>query len=247
MESLRTVEKAIDVLFHLQAQTVPQGVTAIGRALEMPKSSTHRLLTALGRRGLVERDERGRYRSGIALVALALGALDCDPVVRAARPVLEAEVEELGETVFLVGARGGRIVVLDKAEGSGFLRASPRIGASVPVHATAVGKLFLALAPESIAMPAGRLEAFTPATRANLRDLAREIERARRRGFAENVDEWILGLSVIAAPVLVKGRIWAAVAVAASTQRLATLGPERVARRTVAAAERIAARLEGRE
>ncbi len=246
VESLGTVEKAIDVLFHLHERGVPQGVTAIGRALEMPKSSTHRLLTALGRRGLVESDERGRYRPGIALMALALGALDSDPVVMAARPALESAVEELGETVFLVGARGRRLVVLDKAEGTGFLRASPRIGTSVPVHATAVGKLFLALAPESIPMPAGRLESFTPATPANARDLAREIERAHRRGFAENVDEWIPGLSVIAAPVVVKGRMRAAVAVAASTQRLAKLGSERVARRAISAAEHTAARLEGR-
>ena len=68
----------------------------------------------LGRRGLVERDASGRYRPGMGLVALGLGALGREPVVAAARPLLEADAAELGETVFLVGARAGRLIVLDK-------------------------------------------------------------------------------------------------------------------------------------
>jgi DNA-binding IclR family transcriptional regulator len=96
MESPGTVEKAVDVLFHLHGESGPRGVTAIGRALGLPKSSTHRLLSALGRRGLVERDERGRYRPGIALVALGLGTLEGEPIVAAARPVLEEAAHSLG-------------------------------------------------------------------------------------------------------------------------------------------------------
>ena len=65
-----TVEKAIDILFHLHGAPASRGVTEIARQLGLAKSSVHRLLAALTRRGLVERDERGRYRPGIGLVAL---------------------------------------------------------------------------------------------------------------------------------------------------------------------------------
>ena len=37
-------------------------------ALDLPKSSAHRLLSALTRRGLLERNERGQYCPGIGLV-----------------------------------------------------------------------------------------------------------------------------------------------------------------------------------
>src|SRR5258706_7680946 len=144
MQPLTSIEKAVDVLFHLHGSAVPVGVTQLGRAVGLPKSSVHRLLASLLSRGLVQQDERGCYEPGIGLVALGLGAQDRDPLVCAARPVLEAEAAATGETVFLVAARSGRLVVLDKAEGTGFLRASPQIGSTVPVHATAVGKLFLA-------------------------------------------------------------------------------------------------------
>ena len=55
-------------------------------------------------------------------MALGLGALESDPIVVAARPVLEEGAQALGETFFLVAARAGCLVVLDKAEGTGFLR-----------------------------------------------------------------------------------------------------------------------------
>lgn len=243
MEPGGAIEKAVQVLFHLHGCPSPQGVTAVGRALGIPKSSAHRLLSALGRRGLVERDGRGRYRPGIGLVALGLGALERDPVVAAARPVLEAEAEALGETFFLVAVRSGRLVVLDKVEGTGFLRAAPRIGQEVPVHATAVGKLFLAFG--DAAPPPECLERFTEHTRADARSLAREVERTRSRGFAENREEWIPGLHVVAAPVATGGRLRGAIAVAAPAARMAELVPERVARRVQEAAARVSARLSG--
>ncbi|MGE4607065.1 MAG: IclR family transcriptional regulator [Myxococcota bacterium] len=252
METLSTVEKAIDVLFHLHAETTSQGVTSIGRSLGLPKSSAHRLLSALRRRGLVEKDASGRYRPGIGLVALGLGALDREPVVAAARPVLQSEADEIGETVFLVGARAGRLIVLDKAEGSGFLRASPRVGSTVPVHATAVGKLFLAFGSGAIELADGDLEKFSDETVTDRGRLEREVARVAVQGHASNTDEWIAGLSVVAAPVRVSlggpqspSRMEAAVAFAAATVRMQALGTQQVARRAVDAAARIGARLEG--
>jgi DNA-binding IclR family transcriptional regulator len=235
-------------LFHLHAQPGSCGVTAIGRTLGLSKSSTHRLLTALSRRGLVEKDDRGRYRPGIGLVALGVGALDREPIVAAARPVLEAEAQVLGETVFLVAARAGRIIVLDKLEGEGFLRAAPRVGSTVPVHATAVGKLYLAFGDGSVEASAGDLTRFSDETITERAALDDAVARAAERGFAENFDEWIPGLSVVAAPVVATasaGRLLAALAVAAPTPRMRSLGGDEMGRRMMAAAARVAARFEG--
>ncbi len=249
MEAQSTVDKAIDVLFHLHAEPRSRGVTAIGRALGLSKSSTHRLLAALSRRGLVEKDDRGRYRPGIGLVALGVGALDREPIAAAARPVLEAEARALGETVFLVAARAGRLVVLDKSEGEGFLRAAPRVGSTVPVHATAVGKLYLAFGDGSVELPPGELERFSDRTLSDRAALEGAVARAAARGFAESTDEWIPGLSVVAAPVLSRasgGRMLAALALAAPTPRMRALGRDAMARRMLEAAARVAARFEGR-
>jgi len=239
-----TIEKALDVLFHLHEVGQPLGLTAIARALALPKSSVHRLLAALRRRGLVEQDERGRYGIGVALIALGLGALAREPLATAAHPILEQAAAEVGETFFLVVARAGRLIVLDKAEGSGFLRAAPLLGSSVPVHATAVGKLYLLHAPEQVELQA--LTPYTERTLANQAALAAELERVRQQGWASNLDEWQPGLSVLAAPIQVGGRLLGTVALALVSPRLQDMGLEKLARRVVHAAESIAFRLEGK-
>lgn len=246
MDSLSSIDKAVDVLFALHGSGTALGVTALGRELGLPKSSAHRLLATLARRGLVERDEAGRYRPGVALVTLGLGALEREPLVAIARETLQSEAAALGETVFLVAARAGRLFVLDKAEGSGFLRAAPRVGDPVPIHATAVGKLFLALAPDQVALPAGPLERFTPRTPASRRALEPALAQVRARGHAENRDEWIPGLSVVAAPVIARGELRGSLAMAAPTARMDALAREAAAQRLCAAGARVGLRLEGR-
>jgi DNA-binding IclR family transcriptional regulator len=243
LELSGTIEKAVEVLFHLHREASPCGVTAIGRALGLPKSTAHRLLAALGQRGLVERDERGRYRPGIALVALGLGVLEHEPVVVAAEGVLEETAKDVGETVFLAAARSGRLIVLDKREGSGFLRAAPRVGAEIPVHATAIGKVYLAFAPALLAR--APLTEFTPRTTTDPKRLAQELERVRNRGWAENEDEWTAGLAGVAAPVQLRGRLVAALAIAGPTSRLSRDQRGHFVARVRDAAEHIAARLEG--
>jgi IclR family acetate operon transcriptional repressor len=245
MEAAGTVEKALDVLFHLHAAGRAQSLGAIAAALALPKSSAHRLLASLARRGLVDRDADGRYQPGIALVALGLGALERAPVVRAARPVLEEEARALGHTLFLTALRGGAITVLDKVEGPGFLRAAPQIGATVPVHATAVGRLHLAYEPERVPLPSGPLERFTERTRADGDAIAAEVERARTQGFAENREEWMRGLVVIAAPVLVGGRLVASLAVGAPSAAVPVAQVAGIGARLLAAARQVAVRLEG--
>jgi IclR family acetate operon transcriptional repressor len=238
--SAATVEKAIDVLFHLHDRREPWGVSELGRALQLPKSSVHRLLVSLRRRGLVESDERGRYRPGIALLALGLGVLEREPLVAAARSVLEAEAAELDETFFLVAARAGRLTVLDKVEGTGFLRAAPRVGSFVPARDTAVGKLYLAHASDVLT---GEPHA-PPSDPARLE---RELASVRRRGFAENLGGWIEGLAVFAAPVLINERLHGAIATALPTPRLARVDKRVVTERVIRAAARVGARLLGRE
>jgi len=237
------IDKALDVLFFLHAEPEPRGVTDIGRALALPKSTAHRLLAALRRRALVEQDEGGRYRPGVGVLVLAAGLLDREPLVAAAQPVLEREAADFGETFFLVAARGGRLLVLAKAEGTGVLRVSPAIGSRVPALATAVGKLYLAHAPHllSDAEPTR----FTTHTIVDRDRLTREVDAAKSRGFAVNDEEWLEDVAVVAAPVLVEGGMVGGVCTAMSGSRFGARELADVGRRVIQAATSIASRMEG--
>jgi DNA-binding IclR family transcriptional regulator len=250
MDSLTSLDKAIDLLEHLHDAGAPRGITEIARALGVPKSSAHRLLKTLVRRGLAEQDSYGRYGCGPALIALGLGALEREPIAALARPVLEAEAAAVGETVFLVAPRGRELVVLDKAEGQGFLRAAPRVGQTVPIAATAVGRLAMAFDPARFSPEEHPPVAFTTATQLARDVVAGAIERARSDSYALNRGEWIEGLSVAAAPILGAQEppaFLGAIAFAAPTPRLDALGPHAIAQRAVAAARLISLRHAGRD
>jgi IclR family transcriptional regulator, acetate operon repressor len=193
---------------------------------------------SLRRRGLVERDGKGRYRPGSALLALGLGVLDREPLVAAARPCLETASETLGETFFVVAARGGKLTVLDKVEGTGFVRAAPRLGSKIPVEHTAVGKLYRALAPGALAEE--------ERARARSDGLERELVAVRKLGYAENLGEWTRGMFVLAAAVVAHGSMLGAVAAALSAAHAERLDRKLVARVVVDAAQRVAARMEGK-
>lgn len=243
-EATGAIEKALDLLFYLHSCSGPRGVSEIGRELGVPKSSAHRLLASLGRRGLVEQDELGRYQPGIALLALGLGALEREPLATAAHPILERESEATGETAFLTVARAKRIIVLDKREGRALLRVAPTIGSEVPVHASAVGKLHLAFAPESVTLPPEPWPVFTGQTPSTRADLEREVRQAKKRGWATNREEWIPGMTVVAAPVLLRERMLGCVVIAAPSSRVNSAHQTALAARVVQAAADIAARLE---
>jgi DNA-binding IclR family transcriptional regulator len=245
MEQPGTVEKASDVLFFLSAQRASCGLSQIARSLELPKSSAHRLLQSLRHRHLVETDGRGRYRLGAGCIALGLGAAEQDALVRQIRPILEEQARRVGETCFLVAARARTLIVLDKVEGSSFLRASPQVGASVPVHATAVGKVYLAFAPDLVALDEP-LDVYTPETKPTLAALEPTVREARRAGYSHSEDEWQLGLSAAAAPIRVGGRVLGTIAMALATPRVRELGVARIAAAVVAAAEQAASALDER-
>ena len=250
MAGAATVEKALDVLFHLHDAEGSLGLGEIARALGLAKSSCHRLLAALAARELVEQDASGRYRPGLALLSLGLGVQRREPVVERAREFLETEAAALGETVFLVAERRGTLRVLDKCEGSGFLRAAPAVGDVIPADVTAAGKLYRAYAverpdPAPSAGPTG--DPVRPDADGAALSTA-EREAIRKQGYAVNRDAWIEGLSVLAVPIAGAPRagsppLAAVIALAAASTRFEALGEAQVAERLIAAAAAIGERL----
>ena len=241
---MTTIDKALDALFLLSAHPNAMRLVDVARDLDMPRSSAHRVLAPLTRRGLVERTRDGRYTVGLGLLTLGLGASRREPLAVAAKPVLEAAAADLGETFFLVILRAGKLVVLEKAEGNGFLRAAPQLGSSVPVHATAVGKLFLAHRVDDIEIE--DFQRYTAATLRSRKALLTAAAEAGRAGYAVNDEEWQPGLTVVAAPVMVNDDMHGAVALATISARYEDIGRANAVRRVRHAAEGIALRMEGR-
>jgi IclR family acetate operon transcriptional repressor len=175
------------------------GTNEIARRLGTSASTTSRQLATLVEAELVEHvPATGRYRLGIRLVALATSVLARLDVRAVAHPHLETLAAELGETATLSVSGDPDAITVDVVRSPRYIADGSQLGRPSIAHATAAGKVMLAF---DGTRPPRELQGYTPRTITDPAHLDAEIERVRRRGWADAFEERELGLHAIAAPV----------------------------------------------
>ena len=133
------VDKVAAVLETLEVG--PASLSELVTATGMPRATAHRLAVALGRHGLVGRDDEGRFVLGLRLLGLARAAAEALPLRTRARPALEALRNETGESVQLyVPDEGGRRCVLSLQSPHGLRWIVPE-GALLPLDRGSAGHI----------------------------------------------------------------------------------------------------------
>jgi DNA-binding IclR family transcriptional regulator len=193
------VERAAAVLGAL-AEGGELGTNELARRTRLHPSSVSRLLATLVDAGMAEHVvETGRYRLGLRLVELGNAVLARLDLREVARPHLRALVEETGETATLSAPGDPDAITVDFVQSASSVQSVARVGRPSVAHATATGKVALAFG--DVALPSGRLRAFTARTIVDRGELAREIERVRKQGWAQAAGEREDDLNAVAAPV----------------------------------------------
>ncbi len=225
-------------------------VSEAAELLGVARSTAHRLLSALRRRGFVMQDRpNGAYRPGPALNAVGMAAMSSIEIRQFVRPVLEELRDDTSESTSLAILEGTWVRFVDGAESMRSVRVGNRTGIIKPAHATAIGKAILA------AIPLQELERHypfeqlpkggTPRALATRQGLLAALEEVRAAGYACNWEESSEGVSAIG--VVLRdylGTPIAALAIAAPTSRMGSLtAVHAFAPLALAAAEKVCERL----
>jgi DNA-binding IclR family transcriptional regulator len=215
----QAVERAAALVATAVRADEPLGFAELVESCDLAKSTASRLLTALERAELLERDGTGLYRAGPLFWLYAARHDRWDELVRLARPTLEQLGADTRETVNLAVAQGDRVIQVGQVDSQYMLGTRDWTQIDVPPHASALGKVLYAYA--ALPVPRGRLEQLTTRTLADGVALERQLGQARRRGWAVTVDELEIGLCGIAVPVRGgTGEVVASLGVSGPTQRL---------------------------
>jgi DNA-binding IclR family transcriptional regulator len=98
--------------------------------------------------GFVEQDPGSKvYRAGSALTEIGLAVVRDMDVRAVARPIMEALVRDLDETVHLGTLDRTELIFLDSVESTRMVRVGSRMGYRLPAHLTAIGRAVLAFLP----------------------------------------------------------------------------------------------------
>ena len=205
---MKNGEKSIGKLFDLVELISSSRGGISGRELSaasgIPVSTVFRMLKFLSGAGYV-RARGGVYLLGTGFVRLGNMAREQNPLMTVARPVLEELSAVTMETVHLAELKDRRIIYVDKVDGVRPVRMGSMIGKTAPLHCTGVGKAILAFLPEAeqeTILARMEYQPFTANTIRSAEEMAEELVRIRRAGFATDDCEHEEGVFCVASPIL---------------------------------------------
>jgi len=222
---IASLQKGIDLLFLFSEAEPVLSLQDIAARLELPRSSTYRLVATLRRAGLVVHDPAARrYRLGARLLRLHSAVIRPMDLRTLALPFLRELVERSSETAHLTERRGDVGVIVEVVESPYALRMAPRRGETFPLHAGALGRAILALLPPRdinrivASAPRRRVAPNTPTTPAAIRRLLGQV---RKVGHAVSIQELTDGACGVSAPLLrADGQAIGSIGVSGPMQRL---------------------------
>ncbi len=200
----RSLEHGISILEAFSVDSPELGVSEISRTLDLTKSTVHRLLTTLVKRGYLVQDEDTRkYRLSLRMYEIGCRAVQRSGLHRVAFAVLEELGVQTGETIHISVLSDGAVTYLRSVESTQPVRTYSRLGQRSPVHCTAMGKVLLAHSPEAVLQPYLNkgLPRFTPNTITDMDTFERELQDIRQQGYALDREELQEGIRCIAAPI----------------------------------------------
>jgi IclR family acetate operon transcriptional repressor len=184
----QSIDRAAQLLVAVADSVDPIGIGELAEATDLPKSTVSRLVAALERHALVQRDgARGPLRPGPVMMRLARRGVGDRDLVDLAADSLRRLADASSETINLAVPTPLGVEHLSQVDSHHFIGSTNWIGRRVPHTSTAVGKVFLAFG-------AVRLTREHAALRP-------ELETVRARGYATAIGELEPGLAAIAAPV----------------------------------------------
>lgn len=223
---LGATARSFAIIEHVAAAPGPVDVLDIIAALKLPKATAYRLVDwFLGRGYLAREPARRRLIVGPKLSQVAFGVLSGAMRNDARHLVLQRLVRALNETCNIGTQLNGEIVYLDRVEADHWpLRLHYTAGSRVPLHASAIGKLFLALAPaprRRRLLASLELRRFTDNTITERARLEAELKQIRKEQVSFDREEYLVGVVCMAVPVIVRnGDPLAALAIQAPEARM---------------------------
>jgi IclR family KDG regulon transcriptional repressor len=223
---IQSVAHALDVLEQFYGELDELGVTELSKRLKLHKNNVFRLLATLESRGYIEQNKATEnYRLGIRCLQLGQTYVNQMGLLRQARPILEEVSRQSRENTYVAVARRQAVVPLAVVESKLPVRIMSNVGEALPLHSTAVGKVFLAYeSEEGLRHVLGtNLEKFTDKTFHEFPALSDHLKDVAERGVAVDVGEYLVDVRAVAAPVRDYTRnVVGALAVAGPAYRLST-------------------------
>jgi IclR family pca regulon transcriptional regulator len=222
-EGMAGLAKGLAVIEAFGQSSSQLTVAEAARLTDVTRAAARRCLLTLTDLGYLTHDGK-HFRPTPRMLRLGCAYLDTSSLPALAQPHLVAARDALTESVSLAVWEDGWAVFVARAEAPRIVSTGVRIGARLPAHCSATGRVLLGAMPDDAVaefLARGGRERRTLHTVVAPGELERVIEAARSDGYASSDEELELGMRAVAVPVRdVRGRTVAAMSVSASSARV---------------------------
>lgn len=209
---VKQVENVLSILEYFAARQRPATVAELVEHFDWPRSSTFNIVSTLAEKGyLYEPRARGAYYPTPRWLAMAQAVSAAEPVPAALIRVLDRLVEETGETVWIAGASGLNIVVLEVRESPQLIRYAAQVGTRLPIHVTGTGQALISrMSPgeQDALLKRIRYRAYNRNTPQDEATVRAQIAEAEARGWFMSASAYSSDLGGVSVPVEVGGRVY---------------------------------------
>lgn len=247
LTNANSVERAFAILELLNTSRRGWNISEISRKLELPKSSTHVLISTLDRLGYIKETTTGkRFQLSAKMYGLGSKALHATPLPEIALPHMHWAVHQSGLTSHLGILEKGQVIFIQKVDGPGIIKFDTYLGKCSELHCTGLGKALLAYLSEDDLRQMLSKHAFSRFTKNTIFTLERfltELAKVRKNGYAVDDEEEELGIRCVAIPVFEHGKPIAAISFTGTTSQLGPESLNKVVQIAKSAAAHISAQL----
>ena len=222
--SIGPVQRCLQVLRLFGQATSGLMPAEVAKLSALPTSTVYRFLANLETAGFLTCSDSGKYFVDSACFSTGHVAQSHLDIRRVSLPYLKALNEHTRETIHLLVRQGLSAVYVEKLESPQLPNTISRIGVSVALHCTAVGKVLLAyLPPEDLARVLHQIEprSRTAHTISSTEELERHLEHVRRCGYSLDLEENEPQMRCVAAPIWdASGNVNASLSVSGPAKRM---------------------------
>ena len=180
-------------------------LTDIAQRVDLPPSTTHRLLSTLEKMGYVyQGEDLGLWYVGLQAFTVGAGYLANRDFVAQSHAYMRRLMEQSGETANLAVLDGTEAVFVAQVQCREMMRILVKLGSRVPLHASGVGKaIFAALPDEQIdaILKVRGLPRITSHTIVAPETMWAALKVIRQRGYSFDDEEHAPGTRCVAATI----------------------------------------------
>lgn len=214
---MQLVDRVLKTVEILSKEESGMSVSELSEALEIPASSTHRVLKSLQDNHFVTQNaDTKKYSLSYKIYSICSGMREKNSLISQARPFMRQLVKEIQNPVVLCVMNGEKIINLDCVENSNASIYMVQTGNELPLYSTSSGRVFAAyMRPErayDILQRSDRRKE-TPHTKTDLGELMQELKNIRKQGYSIIDEELQIGIQGVSCPITdYRGTVIAALA-----------------------------------